>query len=217
MILSLNQEKLASYVVTQANNFFPDGNPIPLETVKKNIDTVLQRVEYCFSKVNSKYFFNGEYVVFNHLNADQYAMFLYFLSNTLFREGVDTSVCTKFFLLNKALHSLDAFYEVALPDIFLLVHPMATVLGRGRYSNYFIAYQRCGIGSNRGIYPEIGEFVTLHPGAAVLGDSKVGHYCKIAADSLVIDQSIDDGHNYFGSPKNSFLRKDGQASEFWRI
>ena len=36
----------------------------------------------------------------------------------------------KLFLLNKALHGCDIYYEVALPSVFLLVHPLGTVLGR---------------------------------------------------------------------------------------
>ena len=94
-----------------------------------------QRIEFCFSKINNKYFFDGTNSVFNHLNGDQYAIFLYYLSNTLFRLNQDTNLCSKLYLLNKALHGLDAFYEVQLPDIFMVIHPISTVLGRGKYDN----------------------------------------------------------------------------------
>jgi hypothetical protein len=53
--------------------------------------------------------------------------------------------------------------------VFLLVHPLGTVLGRGNYSDFFVAYQRCGVGSNNEVYPTFGKHVTLRPGSAVLG------------------------------------------------
>ena len=96
--------------------------------------------------------------------------------------GLD--ICEKIFLLNKKLHSCDIFYEVKLPSVFLLVHPLGTVLGRGNYSDFFVAYQRCGIGSNHHIYPTLGKYVTMRPGSAILGNSKIGDNCQIAAESF---------------------------------
>ncbi|TEB40985.1 transferase, partial [Flavobacterium circumlabens] len=34
------------------------------------------------------------------------------------------------------LNSCDLFYEVNLPDIFFLDHPLGTVIGRGVFKNY---------------------------------------------------------------------------------
>lgn len=53
------------------------------------------------------------------LYSDQYAMFLYLLSNTIHRRTDWQSLCDKLFFLNKALYGIDAFYEVEFPDIFL--------------------------------------------------------------------------------------------------
>jgi serine O-acetyltransferase len=64
---------------------------------------------------------------------------------------------------------LDAFYEVELPDVFAFQHPVGTVLGRGRYGNYFFVYQRCSVGANvAGRYPTIGESV-IRPSATTAG------------------------------------------------
>jgi serine O-acetyltransferase len=99
-----------------------------------SVPQALERLEHCFTKVNNKYFFDGDRAVFSHLHGDQYCMWLYFLANQLFRDGGEPEVCSKLFLLNKSLNACDLFYEVALPDIFLVVHPLGTVLGRGAYS-----------------------------------------------------------------------------------
>ncbi len=212
--MSLPKEELTLYVARQLNNNFYD-KAVDIKDISDYMDTAIQRVEYCFSKVNNKYFFDGSSSVFNHLHGDQYCMFLYYLSNTIYKKNGDINICSKLFLLNKMLHGLDAFYEVNLPDIFLVVHPLATVLGRGVYSDYFVVYQRCGIGSNHDVYPQLGKHVTMHPGSSVLGNSSIGNNCKIAAESLIIDRSLEDNMVYIGNPKQHTLKTNYQHSSFW--
>ena len=146
---SLSLNDLVDYTLKQLLTFFPDKNKIDKKKFSSCVDIAIQRVEQCFSKVNNRYFRDENTTILNHLNGDQYSMFLYFLSNSLYRENADISTCSKAFLMNKYLHGIDAFYEVELPDIFLFVHPLGTVLGRGNFSNYFVVYQRCNIGSNK--------------------------------------------------------------------
>jgi serine O-acetyltransferase len=215
MKLSLPQPELIQYVSRQLNMFFPDEKGITSKELNRHFDKALQRVEYCFSKVNTKYFFDGKHSIFNHLHADQYCMFLYFLSNTFFRENDNINISSKVYLLNKALHGLDAFYEVNLPDIFLVIHPLATVLGRGTYGDYFIVYQRCGVGSNHDVYPTMGKHVTMHPGSAVLGKCSIGNNCKIGAESLIIDAALEDNSLYIGNPKQNVIKNVTQHSQFW--
>lgn len=180
------------------------------------VEGALPRLERCFSRIRNKYFFDGERAVFDHLHGDQYAMWLYFVSNELFRQGGPASVCSKLFLLNKALHGCDIFYEVELPDIFLLVHPLGTVLGRGSYDDYFVAYQRCGVGSNHDVYPSFGRHVTLRPGSAVLGDCTIGNYCQIATESLLIDRDLPDHSLYIGNPKTAVVKRQESPYPLWR-
>lgn len=215
--MSLPKQELISYTLKQLNTFFPDNKKANLVQVKSSFELSLDRIEFCFSKINSKYYFKENEVIFNHLNGDQYSMFLYFLSNTLYKDNSDITLCEKIFLLNKYMHSIDAFYEVELPDIFLFIHPLGTVLGRGKYSNYFIVYQRCGIGSNHDIYPTLGENLTMHPGSSILGNSITGKNCEIAAESLVIDFNIESNNLYIGNPKNYFLKGKTEISPFWHV
>ena len=214
--ISLPKKDLARYVIAQINNKFPDHRVVCLDDVMGVIDRVLERLEYCFSKIDNTYFFDGSRVIFNHLHGDQYAMWLYLLSNEIFRQGGDPVICSKIFLLNKSLSACDIFYEISLPEIFLLVHPVGTVLGRGKYSDYFVAYQRVGVGSNHDVYPQFGEHVTLRPGAAVLGKSRIGNYCQIATESLVLDSDVPDNTLFIGRPENIQMKSNTAPYKIWR-
>jgi serine O-acetyltransferase len=213
---SLTEEGLAHYVSGQLNAMFPDGRTVPADVIRALLPEAMARLAHCFSHVHNKYFFDGTQAVFNHLHGDQYAMFLYILSNTAHRQGAADDVPSKLFLLNKALHGIDAYFEVELPSIFLFVHPLGTVLGRARYSDFLVVYQRCGVGSNHDIYPELGPFFTLRPGAAVLGKCKVGTSVTVAAESLVLDRDIQDDTLYIGNPRDFSLRKGKGKLDIWR-
>lgn len=214
---SLDARGLAAYAAAQVNGLFPDGDPVAADALMDAVRSALPRLEHCFVHVDNKYFFDGETAVFNHLHGDQYAMWLYLLANELHRRGGPVSTCSKLFLLNKALHGLDAFYEVELPSVFLLVHPLGTVLGRGRYSDFFVAYQRCGVGSNHDVYPTFGRHVTLRPGSAVLGTCAIGNHCQIATESLVLDRDLPDHTLYIGNPKTATLRRQDAIFPLWRV
>ncbi|PWR04544.1 serine acetyltransferase [Meridianimarinicoccus roseus] len=213
---SLDPDQLADYAAAQCNTHFPDPQPVTAEDLRGAVPSALARLGHCFAQVGNRYFFDGTQSVFSHLHGDQYAMWLYMLSNELFRQRGDTQVCSKLFLLNKALHGCDIFYEVALPDVFLLVHPLGTVLGRGSYQDYFVAYQRCGIGSNHDVYPRLGRHVTLRPGASVLGSSVVGAHCQLAAETLVLDAEIPDGTLVIGRPGHTRMKPNTSPFPLWR-
>lgn len=215
MRASLHGRSLAQYVTAQLNSMFPDGRNVGPDVLMALLPEAMLRLEHCFARVNNKYFFDGKDVVFNHLHADQYAMFLYIVSRVAHCAGA-ADAAVKLFLLNKALHGIDVFYEVELPSVFLFVHPLATVLGRGRYSDYLVAYQRCGVGSNYDVYPELNAYTTLRPGAAVLGACRIGRNCTIAADSLVIDGNVEDDTVYIGNPRDHVTRRECELPAIWR-
>jgi len=215
MRISIKTSTLLKLVIDQINLFFPDGKAVHEHDLKKSFDHTTQRLEFCFSKVNNKYFHDDNKVFFNHLNGDQYAIFLYYLSNTCFNNNVEDDICTKIFLLNRLLNGIDMFYEVDLPDVFLLVHPIGTILGRGKYSDYLVVYQRCGIGSNHDIYPTLGKNVTLRPGASIIGKCKIGQNCEVAAESLLLDKDLDKNTLYVGNPKEYSIYKREKRNPIW--
>lgn len=213
---SLQGRELAALAAKQLNALFDDGRPVTLDEVMPAIPAALARMEHCFSHINNKYFFDGTQVVFDHLHGDQYAMWLYLLGNQLYQQGGDAAACKKLFLLNKALHGCDIYYEVALPSVFLLVHPLGTVLGRGRYADYLMVYQRVGIGSNHDVYPTLGRYLTLRPGSAVLGTCRVGDNCSIATESLLLDRDLPDNSVYIGNPRDHVIRTQSTPPATWR-
>tara|TARA_B110000967_G_C18895765_1_gene570516 strand:- start:3137 stop:3814 length:678 start_codon:yes stop_codon:yes gene_type:complete len=193
MQCSIKGKQLANHVHKQICLFYPDGFNIEISNIEKCINSALDRVEYCFRNNRNKYYCNeNNETLFNHLNADHYATFLYFLSNTIWLEFKDEMLSAKIFLLNKALHGIDLFYEISMPDIFMLVHPLGTVLGRASYSNYLVVYQGCTVGSVSGSgFPSIDEHLTMYSNSSLLGDCKVGSNVTIGANSYAINTLIE--------------------------
>jgi len=216
MIISLEKQDLVRYTTQQLNTFFPDNNPVQNNAIDIHIDEALERLNYCFSEVNDKYFprdRNG--AAFNHLNSDHYAMFLYIISNIIYKHKSDQQVCTKIFLLNKCLHGIDVFYDVELPEIFLFAHPIGTVLGKAKYSDYFLVYQKCNVGGNKDKYPVLGKYLSMHPGSVILGNCQVGENCKIAAGSFLLDMNLEKDSVYIGNPRDYTIKKSSERNIAW--
>lgn len=215
---SLEIRELTGLAARQLNFMFPDGSEVESSSLSSAADGALARLSFCFAQIDNKYFSSDDGVArFDHLHGDQYAMWLYFLANELHRQGGSPATCAKLFLLNKALHGCDIYYEVELPRIFLLVHPLGTVLGRASYQDYLVVYQRVGVGSNRDIYPSFGRHVTLRPGSSVLGNCRIGAHCQIGAESLIIDRDLPDGSLYLGRPGAASLRPQTTSYPLWRV
>jgi serine O-acetyltransferase len=184
--LSLARTDLALYVRKQFENLFPDGTD--LGDLPRLVDLALGRIEHCFSRVRLKGFFADGEPRFSHWHCDQYAIFLYYLANSAFRERPGHPVADKAYALNKALHALDAFYEVELPDVFAVQHPVGTVLGRATYLDYFICYHNCTVGANLdNDYPVFGRGVAMYGGSRVIGKTIIGDNSFVSTGTIVID------------------------------
>lgn len=201
MRLSLSPEEMAAYLARQVSNLFPDRD-VSASEYRPFVDAALERLEYCLSRIKDKYLPEGVKPHFNHRHTDHYAMFLYLVGNTVFRLNGERSLAEKSYALNKALHALDAFYEVELPGVFVLQHPIGTVLGRAKYSDYFVVYQRCTVGGKDRIYPVLGEGVVMYGGSSIIGNSRVGSNVWLATGALVMEESVPDGSVVFGQSPN---------------
>jgi serine O-acetyltransferase len=216
MILSLKKNLLIRYVKKQLRSFFPDK--ISSRKIEKNVDEVIDRLSYCFLRIQDKYFLKDSQRYFNHLNSSHYAMFLYFLSNSIYRNNADIELCEKIFYLNKIMNGIDVFYSVELPDIFLFSHPLGTVLGRAKYSDYFLVLQNCTIGGNRNLeYPSIGKNVSVYRGASIIGKCTIGDNCKISANSLVLDMDLDPNTIYIGTPSQHSIKESISTEKIWNL
>ncbi|MGD8813801.1 MAG: hypothetical protein PVI78_04920 [Anaerolineales bacterium] len=210
MKLSLQESELSEYVAKQLSCFFPDGE-FSGDQLFPFVQTALERVEHCFSRISNKWYFDGVQTVFNHLHTDQYAMFLYFLGNSIHRANGDYDLAIKTYALNKALHSIDVFFEVELPEVFFFQHPMGTVLGRAEYSNFFVVYQRCTVGGNPELeYPSLGEGVIMYGGSAIIGNCAVGDNCWLSIDAIVIDQDLPSNSVVFGKTPDIVIKSSNR-------
>jgi serine O-acetyltransferase len=192
---SLRERALASYVRSQLERSFPDGIVLPADIIEGAVANALGSVARSSRQVAlASYTTDGE-PKFSHLHSDQYASFLAFLAAELSRAG-HGDLATRVYLLNKALHGLDIYHEVALPEIFLLVHPVGTVIGRARLGNFLCIYQNCSIGGNPKAkvidYPTFGEGVLMFAKSAVIGRSTVGSRVVLGADSLILNSDVPD-------------------------
>ena len=126
------------------------------------LEAAYKRALYCFSRNTNKYFKKGTIDVHH---TGQYAILLCYLARVAFEAG-DRETADRVYALNKALHGFDIFYEVELPNVFFMEHPVGTVLGRAKYSDRLFLGQNVTVGGNKGCYPTIGENVCLHAGCA---------------------------------------------------
>ena len=203
MQTSIPQDSLIDYVQGQLNAFFPDGQSAVRSHLLTGISDALGRLEHCFQRIRVPRYSASKQTFFNHLYSDQYLMFLWFLSNSLWKQGANEVCLNKVYLLNKCLHAFDCAFDTALPDVFMVVHGVGTVLGKARYSDFFVVYQGCTVGQSQGIYPQIGRGVGLGAGASVIGNSCIGDYASISTGCTIVNTNVE-------SNSTSYRDKNGK-------
>lgn len=202
---SLSRGELARYVAAQMSSSFPDREVRPGE-IEPHLGRALERLDFCFSRIRNKHYGDGQRARFDHLHADQYAAFLYLLANTIFREDGDRALAGKAYGLNRHGLGLDIYFEVELPDVFFLQHPVGTVLGRAHYASYFMCWQRTSVGGNVDLeYPRFEEGVVLYGNSSVIGKCSVGSGACLSYGALLMDTDAPPENIVFGaSPNNAF-------------
>ena len=199
---SLSHDDLTEYIATQMDALFADGFPVRPQ-LKRYVTAALDRMEHCILRAALKGFHTKDGPRYHHLHTDQHAMFLYYLSNTVFEKGGPLPVAEKAYALNKALHGLDVFYEVELPAVFALVHPVGTVLGRATYGDYFCAYQNVSVGADLdGNHPTFGDGVVMYGGSRVAGKTTIGDNCLVSAGTSILAGDIPSDHVAYGQHPN---------------
>lgn len=174
--------------------------PRERRAISQAVGQALEDLETCFAPNCNKYFRTDEQVVFDCSHTVQYCIFLYKVSRRLsLTAGGDLSGANKVYALNKALHGVDIYHEVILPEVFTCDHPVGSVLGRARYGERFSFSQHCTVGGNKGKYPNIGSNVRLLVGATVIGDSSIGDNVIISANSFVKDSVVPSDSLVFGN------------------
>jgi serine O-acetyltransferase len=199
MKLSLSKQEFLYYTSKQLNNFFPDTNIVDLTNYSSLFDLTIDRLDFCFKHVSyptNRYIKEGN-TLLNHLYADHYLMYIWFLSNSIWKENGDIKIASKLYYLNKALHGFDCMYDTKLPDIFLVFHGVGTMLGKATYNDFFVCLQGCTVGSNKGKYPFLGKGVALAANSSVIGECNVGNWSSISASSRIFETDIPDNSVVF--------------------
>lgn len=215
MRTSLSPRELAEYVTRLLASYLPDGSS-PGSPMQPLVDRALERVEHSFSKIRRKYYEEDGTAVFDHLNGDHVATFLYMLANSAWSEKGDTELATRLFYMNKVMHGLDLFYSVAMPEVFMLVHPVGTVLGKAVYGDYFVAYQNCTVGADGDSYPTFGEGVIMYSRSAVVGSCSVGSNVVFGANAMIVNTDVPDDSVVVGQyPAHRILPATRSVRDFF--
>ena len=188
--LSISESNLINLVKSQLNVYFPDQHEIDFKILQHCVKNGLYRIRKCFDPILLKYYGQGGESFFNHLHGDQYAMFLYFLSNEAYLAN-DETLASKLFLLNKSLFGIDAFYSIKLPVHFLFVHPLGTVLGNANFGDFFVVYQGVTIGSTTtGIYPTFSSSTILYSNSSIIGDCHTKENFVLGANASLVNTHV---------------------------
>ncbi len=141
---------------------------------------------------------------FNPFHSAQYTIFLYYYSNIMGKSN--SLLADKLYYLNKVLNSCDLFHQVELPDIFFTDHPVGSVMGRAKYSDFFSFAQNCTVGNNNGIYPVIGKNVRMCANSMILGNCHIGDNVILGANTCIKDENIPENALVFGSSPNLIIK-----------
>lgn len=197
MKFALSTEDIFKLLIKQIdNNFFIKDEEI--EILRFTFSNVLNRCEFCFSHQKNKYYFDDGETFFSPFHSGQYSIYLYYYSNEVWKEGFPI-LADKIYYLNKILNACDLFYEVELPSIFMLDHPVGSVMGRASYSDYFSFTQNCTVGNNNGIYPTLGSNVRMCANSMIIGNCVIGDNVTIGANTCIKDEHIEPNLIVFGN------------------
>lgn len=182
-IINLSGNSLEKYLKLQLEYSFPTGDKTEFDLIDKYLPQALSRLEFCIDDIAM--WRQGE---FDILHSSQYCIFLYYLSNTIWRHEQARSICTKLFLLNKKMNAIDCFYEIEMPDVFFIGHSVGIVLAKATYGNRLVLYQNSTVGKNKGIAPIIENDVVLYPNTAVIGNCIIREGSIISQGVGIIDR-----------------------------
>lgn len=207
---------LSQYTKKQIESEFPDGIILSDQQWTHITERSLLRLSKIFKQINNKYYSKDLESSFNYLHSDHYAMYIYLLSQEAAHTLNNENYASKFFYFNKIKHALDIYYKVELPEIFLFIHPIGTIIGNGTFDNFLAIYQGVTVGSKVGEfkYPQIGQNVTLYANSTLIGECKVGNNVVIGANTLLITQDVPAGHLAVGQhPNNKMMAFEQKPHE----
>lgn len=224
---SWRKEEIQTFIFRQINSFY-GLNESDTHFISKHLDQSVDRTLYCFSKNKNRNFKDND---IDQFHTGQMMIFLYYLSNTIFREerkndtGLEDEArraCGKVYCLNKLTSQCDIYYEFTMPDYFIVYHPLGSVISRSVIGNGFMLMQGSTVGENNGIHPQLGKNVLMFSNSKVLGNCHVGNNVLISANSYIKDMDIPDYSIVYGQYPNVKVvsnksRVEEKISEYFEI
>jgi serine O-acetyltransferase len=188
-LLDHTRESLLDYLTRQCAHVVPDGREAEFrKAADAHLDEALERMHRC---INACAPWRPD--VFNVLQSSQHTIFLYYLSNTMYRRSGETAAATRLFLMNKALNGIDLYYEIAMPEVFYIGHSVGIVLAKATYGNYLVLYQNSTVGRHKDQIPVIGDRVVLYPNTAVIGRSVIGDDAVLSQGVSAVNKTVPPG------------------------
>lgn len=207
MIISPSVKTLNKLIRHQIHNLFL-LEAVEKEVLATSLPETLRKAEKCFSQSENKYYRKNGEVFFSIYHSGQYCIFLYFLARQVFLGSPENrNLADKIYYLNKSLNGLDLYYEIVMPEVFHLDHPVGSVMGRAIYGNNFTFAQLCTVGNNKGIFPKIGENVQMLSGSKILGQCNIGDNVIVSANTYIKDADIPANSLVFGSSPSLVIKQ----------
>lgn len=187
------------FVSEEDKQYLEDAFPLVMVRVNKN-----------FSASSNKYYVRNGETFFNPYHSGQWLVFLYYMSYELAHpqngKSAKSSLADRVYYLNKIMNGCDLFYDIVLPDVFGVEHPVGTVIGRGTIEDGFFFYQGCVVGGNHGIYPVIGKNCKMYAHTKIIGNCHIGDNVTLGAGCLIKDCDIPSNSLVFGESPNLIIK-----------
>ena len=186
-----------SILKRQLSNFWCIDGCIDDNVLLSYIEKAIAKTEKSHDASNRVYY---KKTGFDVMNTNVYCVFLYYLSNLLGKDGY--SIADKIYYLNKIMHGIEIYWNVNLPDHFIVEHPLGSVIGKATFGDYFSCFQGVTVGANfvedQCVWPIIGDNVTMYANSTVIGNCKIGNNVIISANTFLLDIDIPDNSIVYG-------------------
>ena len=101
-----------------------------------------------------------------------------------------------------------------MPNIFLLSHPVGTVIGNASFSDFLLVSQNCTIGAETTVYPTFDQGAALNANVSVIGDCRIGRSVVFGAGASIIDRCVPANTLVLGQiPNNRAIPRDLAVSD----
>ena len=108
------------------------------------------------------------------------------------------------------MNSVEWYWNIELPNHFIVEHPLGSVLGKGKYGDYFSIYQGVTVGESlkkdKSEWPTIGHHVTMFAHSSIIGRCNIGNWVVFSSEAKVKNQDIPDCSIIYGQSPNLVIK-----------